>query len=132
MSLKIEICIKTVYSWIQNFWIWESKAKVCPQFHTDQISSTHEPHLFSTLLYSKHPSVQHIFKFNTKKPSVQNQRPFSSAHSLVQHTPQWCVELRCVLNWRMWWTEGVLSWGVCWTEGYVELKGELNWSGFGV
>ena len=61
------------------------------------ITSTHRTHLYST-----------------QNLSVQHQKPFSSTHSSVQHPkPFKCVDLRCVLNWRVSGIEltVVLNWG---------------------
>ena len=83
-------------------------------------------------------SVQHTRQFNTKKPSVQHQKTFSSASKLLalrQKSVSWThlslqhrktssslsnwrflsVELIAVLNWRFL----VLNRRVCWTDNFL-------------
>ena len=50
-----------------------------------------------------HPSVQHTPQFNTLLSSTPLQfiTSFNSRHISVQHTTEGCVELRSVLNWRV-------------------------------
>ena len=100
------------------------------------ISSTQKGHSCSALKISQ---------FNTKNPSVPNQKPLRSTHPSVQ-TKNWglCltqgfVELEVfwcgtgvsVLNWG----GLVLNWGVCWTEGILVWNSGilvLNWGVFGI
>ena len=124
---------------LKNIWMISSSTS---HFHTDPLSSRQEPHLFSTQIQHKNPSVQQTTEFNTPLSSTTQNRQFNTKNPSVQHTDSFlvltdgcvvltvlAVELRSVLDWGFF----LLNWQILGKEKewpfYVELRGMWNRGG---